>query len=525
MTSRGKSRAGAARADARERFLDGLTASQAEAADAMLGFRNIFLTGDAGTGKSFLLNRYIRYLNDCNIQHVVMAPTGIAALNVSDGTTIHRTMGVPFGVLDQGSSKKTGVPKVVSAAEVIIIDEISMCRIDVFDFVMRKIMRAQESGMRKQVILCGDFFQLPPVITEKDREAFLALYPGCFEGWCFKSPLWKGFALEPHVLTDVVRQRDPEFIRNLDLARRGDPSCIPFFNGLAKSGRKFVPKDAITLCARNNAARKVNEERLAELKAEKYFYAATSRGTVNSGDRMADDMLVLCKGARVMSLVNDSEGRYVNGSQGTVVSCARDSVGVLFDDAADPVKIEAKTWEVQSSRAVPSVDEDGKPITAIELDTIGKFTQIPLKLAYAITIHKSQGLTFDKCVVQTTSFAPGQLYVGLSRCTSSKGLTIFPRIGDGRLRASQEVLSFYDSFRAPAPSGAPSPAAGEQAASGEVPLPWNDVAAETPRPSLPVDYVSDMVDIKVPAAIADQVNEYIYNLLEGMRPAPAGAAV
>lgn len=161
---------------------------------------------------------------------------------------------------------------------------------------------------------------------------------------------------------------------------------------------------------------------------------------------MAPERIVLCRGARVMSLVNSPQEGYVNGTQGTVTDASADAVTVKFDGVDEKVRIERHRWEINKSEAVVEMDEEGRPVNRVKTAVMGTYTQIPLRLAYAITIHKSQGLTFDACCVHTKVFAEGQLYVGLSRVRSAAGLTVFPKIEPNRLIASREVVEFYDSL-------------------------------------------------------------------------------
>ena len=190
----------------------------------------------------------------------------------------------------------------------------------------------------------------------------------------------------------------------------------------------------------------INRENVDALDAPKVEFTAAVTGMVNSGDKMAPERIVLCRGARVMSLVNSPQEGYVNGTQGTVTDASADAVTVKFDGADEKVRIERHRWEINKSEAVVEMDEEGRPVNRVKTAVVGAYTQIPLKLAYAITIHKSQGLTFDACCVHTKVFAEGQLYVGLSRVRSAAGLTVFPKIEPNRLIASREVVEFYDSL-------------------------------------------------------------------------------
>lgn len=373
---------------------DRFTPEQAEALSALRDGRNVFLSGNAGTGKSYVLNAFISDLKARNVDFLALAPTGIAALNLTDGSTIHRTLKIAPGVCAPDGPK--GSRKVLDAAKVIIIDEISMCRIDLFDHVMGMISQSMTRNGAKQVVLVGDFFQLPPVVTERDSALLMKFYPGNLQGWCFKSRYWTGFDFEPHVLKTVVRQSDPDFIDNLNRARVGDASCLDYFNAHSKSSRAYLPKDTLVLCANNRIADSINRENVDALDAPKVEFA--------------------------------------------------DAVTVKFDGVDEKVRIERHRWEINKSEAVVEMDDEGRPVNRVKTAVVGTYTQIPLKLAYAITIHKSQGLTFDACCVHTKVFAEGQLYVGLSRVRSAAGLTVFPKIEPNRLIASREVVEFYDSL-------------------------------------------------------------------------------
>lgn len=478
----------------------GFTEGQARAMEALRSGRNVFLTGNAGTGKSYVLNAFIEELEDGEVPYLAMAPTGIAAQNLANGTTIHRTLQVGFGILDPTDlSKKTLTRKVLNKASVIIIDEISMCRIDLFERVMNMVLAAKRVSGPKQVVLVGDFFQLPPVVTDADREVLMQWWPGNDEGYAFKSPFWKGMAFEPHVLTEVVRQNDPEFIDQLNRARIGDRGCVPYFNERAVSDRKHAPGDDLWLCATNRMATTINDEHVSALEkegAKARTYVAASSGDVKPSDKPTDDRLRLIEGARVMLLANMPENGLANGSLGTVIRTGFDCVTVEFDDTGEAVDIEPKEWKVMKSTVHDEVDKDGKTVQKLTNDVVGTFTQIPLRLAFAITIHKSQGQTFERCAIHSKVFGAGMLYVALSRCTTFDGLTVWPKIEPAKLFANQAVIDFYRSLEEP------------QQAEDAVQPTLFDAADAVPE--------DGMVAVMCPAAIADKVRGYVDALIAAM---------
>lgn len=335
----------------------------------------------------------------------------------------------------------------LDAAKTIIIDEISMCRIDLFDHVMGMISQSMTRNGAKQVVLVGDFFQLPPVVTERDSALLMKFYPGNLQGWCFKSRYWTGFDFEPHVLKTVVRQSDPDFIDNLNRARVGR-RVVPRLLQRALEELPRLPAEGHAGAVRQQPHRRFDQprERRRARRTEGRVLGRGDRPRCPTATRWRRRRSSWCRGARVMSLVNSPQEGYVNGTQGTVTDASEGGVTVKFDGVDKKVRIERHRWEINKSEAVVEMDDEGRPVNRVKTAVVGAYTQIPLKLAYAITIHKSQGLTFDACCVHTKVFAEGQLYVGLSRVRSAAGLTVFPKIEPNRLIASREVVEFYDSL-------------------------------------------------------------------------------
>lgn len=410
-----------------------LKPSQQLAFDMMMSGRNVFLSGEAGTGKSYVLRHYLESVTKSK-KCLICAPTGIAAINVG-GSTIHRTFKAPIGPILR---EPTSAPDVVQEADIIIIDEISMCRCDLFDFVAKTIVKAEEmhpKKPKKQLIVVGDFYQLPPVITDADREMLEIA-----EGFAFQAEMWPHFDFQKVVLTEVVRQSgDLDFVTKLNGIRRGDAFCLAWINDHA--AKKL--NGGIHLCPTNKAAADINEKAMRKLKGRNRTYRSQESGEVTDNDRATAKDLVLKEGARVMMLVNDSQDQYQNGSLGTVSEMDDDTLAISLDNGNN-VAIERYKWEVTKYEIVTESSGEKR----LEQKVIGTFVQFPVKIAYAITIHKSQGQTYDAVNLHPRCFAAGQLYVALSRVKAIKGLHLVSPIKEDYLITSQSVLNFYeDSFK------------------------------------------------------------------------------
>lgn len=412
-----------------------MTDEQKQAFGIMRSGQNIFLTGNAGTGKSFLLKYFIDFAEEKGLKLLVTAPTGIAAINV-EGSTVHRTFKVPLEPMSP--SAKTKIPSAVKEADIIIIDEISMVRADVFQYVARVIAKAEEKAEKHiQLIVVGDFFQLPPVITKADRQALIILWGyDLQEGFAFEAPMWENFRFQNIVLKETIRQSDPVFISTLNGLRRGDFKNTATLKQI--TARKWQTS-AIYLCGTNREANDFNNKKLEEINAPEFTFESKIQGKVGAGDKPVEDTIRLKVGARVMVVINDILGNYQNGSMGYVEKIDADETQITVKlDNGNTAVIEPHIWEVIEYEATG----DG-----LQKNTIGTFEQLPLKLGYAITIHKSQGQTFESVNINPSCFCEGQLYVGLSRCTSAGNLYLnSPYINQRWLKTSRKVIAFYNSL-------------------------------------------------------------------------------
>ena len=414
--------------------MDGLTNGQRRAVEAVESGRNVFLTGFGGTGKSYALSRIIDWANSSGRNTIVCAPTGIAALNVG-GSTIHRTLGI--GPMDSMMpyDRRLKPTSPLYRCDLMIVDEVSMCRADLFDKLSRTLERvgkARESiGLDPcQLVVVGDFYQLPPVLTQRDRDPLRKLYgEDIGRGYAFSGREWKKWDFAMAELTECVRQDDAEFVDALNACRVGDARGIDWISSHCSESQS---ERAIVLCGRNAQADAENRQRMDALPGIPRTYRAESWGTVNPGEMLAPKNLTLKRGARVMALANKSSDTYMNGSLGTVVNIAPGRVVVDFDDGNRSV-VTPHEWRI--TRPVL----DGNKVRS---ETIGSFRQIPLKPAWAITIHKSQGQTFEEAHIYPQCWEPGQLYTAFSRLKSVGGMSLAFPASPKSLIAAEEVRRF-----------------------------------------------------------------------------------
>lgn len=417
--------------------------------------QSVFLTGKAGTGKSTFL-KYI--CNHTKKKYVVLAPTGIAAINAG-GVTLHSFFKLPFRPMlpdDPDLSLSHGrifeffkypkeKRKIIAEVDLIIIDEISMVRADIIDCVDR-ILRVYSGNMRlpfggKQLLFVGDVFQLEPVVPSDQKEILSLFYASPF---FFSARVFKDINLVPIELQKVYRQTDPVFINILDRIRNNAARKQELDTLNGRYFPSFEPQNEdmyITLATRRDQVDFINEKKLAELPGEEYVSVGKIEGDFPESSLPTQLNLSIKEQAQVIFIDNDYERRWVNGTIGMVSGIDENgNVYVLLESGVEHL-VEPTSWRNYKYKY-------NEKERRIEEEIVGTFEQLPIRLAWAITVHKSQGLTFSRVVVDLTGgvFAGGQTYVALSRCTSLEGLVLKSKISSRDIFIRKEIVEFSQIF-------------------------------------------------------------------------------
>lgn len=408
----------------------------------------LFVTGRAGTGKTTLL-RYVAESSQKNT--VVVAPTGIAAINAG-GVTIHSFFKLPFAPfipsvieakkLIAGQKMRAEFRSVIRSVDMIIIDEVSMLRADILDaidVVLRHYRNSKFPFGGVQMVFFGDMYQLPPVCVNDEWFILKDYYS---TPYFFSAKVFEKQEIVCLELDKIFRQRDEDFVEILNQVRNNNISKENF----NRLNDRYNPdfdlennQDFVVLTTHNAVSDDINESRLIDIDSKTFIFDAAIKGDFPEYLYPVEQQIVLKKGARVMFTANDHinpERLYYNGKMGTVVELEDNNVYVTCDGEDDPIQVNYETWENNTFSY-------NRKENSVDVKTIGTFTQLPLRLAWAITIHKSQGLTFQKVAIDAAnSFTSGQVYVALSRCTSLDGIVLLSPINSNSIMVDSRIQRF-----------------------------------------------------------------------------------
>ena len=454
--------------------MEKLTKGQKEALEAVRTGRNVCITGGGGVGKSYISRKIIEDLQKQRKTVLITASTGRAAMLIG-GITCHRAFNIPVKLTWQAEPKITASSPIYEA-DAVIIDEVSMLRIDAFEFIARVVKDVNEirksPEYRKdpknrhrdpvQMIVVGDFGQLPPVIVHPndgspDEGDLMSEYYGfdVGSGYAFQAAGWKQSDFLLCDLQEVVRQSDQAMVDALQRIRFGDYTAIEYFSKNARKKPFSSEEGVVYLCGKNRTAERINDVRVSKLSGRERTYEAEITGQVTEQDTQAPELLRWKKNAQVVMLLNTEMSR--NGSTAIVKQLRSREITVKIEETGELVDVPYASWNVE--RYVVSKEKKN-----VEREVIGTYRQLPVRLGYAVTIHKAQGQSLDKVVLVLESddqiedaeptrpeiFAYGQLYVGLSRATTMDGLYIEGNLDLVDKLAAPEILEFY---------GVPEPAA------------------------------------------------------------------
>lgn len=436
-----------------------LNPEQAHALALMDSGANVILTGGAGTGKSTVIHAYQQ---STSRKVAIIAPTGAAASRIG-GTTIHRTFQFHSSLFlpsyEPALSEET--QELLQALDTLIIDEVSMVRADLLQAIDLSLRAANGNDLPfggKQVILVGDLYQLPPVARDEEAEILQECYGGILP---FFAPAWEEGKFQPVILNEVHRQADPVFIGLLNAIRTGGFCPVPGIinwksdwvkavdrlNQLLTISSFSVPHDAVVLCATNDIAKAINHTRDSELRCPRQLFLARTSGRVDFRELPVEPSLYVRVGSRIIMLANKvvsetSNVEYNNGDQGTLLAIEENSLDIQLDRGMI-VRVGRQLWEFKKLHYDRSRQ-------IIHHEVIGRTWQFPVKLGYAISIHKSQGQSLNRVHLSLARpmFAPGQAYTALSRCRSLAGLSLSRPLRYDDVLSNPEVEAFYASLTA-----------------------------------------------------------------------------